>query len=54
MDLHLVANLLMLAHYFTVRVSPVNYKFRFSPFPSMKPSKKLKFLIAEQRHELPF
>ena len=53
MDLHLVANLLMLAHYFTVRVSPVNYKFRFSPFPSMKPSKKLKFLIAEQRHELP-
>ena len=40
------------AHYFTLEVSPANYKLRFSPLPSMKPSKKLKFHIAEQRREL--
>ena len=52
MELHLAANLLMLAHYFTIEVSPAKYKLRFSPFPSLKPSKKLKFRIAEQRREL--
>ena len=30
-----------------------NRKLRFNPFPSIKPSKKLKFRIAEQRRELP-
>ena len=55
MELHLAANLLMLAHYFTIEVSPAKYrhKLRFSPFPSLKPSKKLKFRISEQRRELP-
>jgi hypothetical protein len=43
----------MIAHYFTLEVSPANYKLRFSPLPSMKPSKKLKFRIAEQKRELP-
>ncbi len=54
MELHLAANLLMLAHYFTIEVSPAKYKhkLRFSPFPSLKPSKKLKFRITEQRREL--
>ncbi|MDE3260322.1 MAG: cytochrome P450 [Gemmatimonadota bacterium] len=54
MELHLAANLLMLAHYFTIDVSPAKYKhkLRFSPFPSLKPSKKLKFRITEQRREL--
>ena len=53
MEMQLAINVLMLAHYFTIEVSPANYKLRFSPIPSMKPSKKLKFLIAEQRRELP-
>ncbi len=55
MELHLAANLLMLAHYFTIEVSPEKYKtkLRFSPFPSLKPSKKLKFRISGQRRELP-
>ncbi|MYA10389.1 MAG: cytochrome P450 [Gemmatimonadetes bacterium] len=55
MEMHLAVNLLMLAHYFTIEVSPVKYarKLRFNPFPSLKPSKKLKFRIAEQRRELP-
>ena len=53
MELQLGVNLLLVAHYFTIEVSPANYKFRFSPFPSMKPSKDLKFRIAEQVRELP-
>ena len=52
MDLHLAANTLMLAHYFTVKVAPENYRLRYNPLPSMKPSKKLKFLIAQQRREI--
>ena len=53
MDLQLAVNLLMIAHHFTVEASPADYKLRFSPLPSMKPSKKLKFRIAEQRRGLP-
>ena len=53
MDLQLAVNVLMVAHYFTLNVSPENFKLRFNPLPSMKPSKKLKFLIAERRRELP-
>ena len=52
MELQLAVNVLMVAHYFTIKVSPENFKFRFNPIPSMKPSKKLKFHIAEQRREL--
>ena len=53
LNLQLAVNILMIAHHFTIEVHPANYKLRFSPLPSMKPSKKLKFRIAEQRHELP-
>ena len=52
MNLQLAVNLLMLAHYFTLEVRPSNYSLRFSPLPSMKPTKKLKFLVAEQRRDL--
>ena len=53
MDLQLIVNILMIAHYFDLKVSPTNYVLGFDPLPSMKPNKKLKFLIAEQMHELP-
>ena len=53
MELQLTVNLLMVAHYFTLEVSPKNYKMRISPFPSLSPSRKLKFRIAEQVRELP-
>ena len=53
MELQLAVNVLMLAHYFTIKVSPADYKLKFSPLPSMKPNKKLRFLITEQRRELP-
>ena len=49
----MTVNVLLVAHYFTLEVSPANYKLKFSPLPSLKPSKKLKFRIAEQRHEIP-
>ncbi len=52
MDLQLAVNVLMVAHYFNLKVSPENFKLTFNPIPSMKPSKKLKFLIAEQRREI--
>ncbi len=51
-ELQLAVNLLMVAHYFTLEVAPANYKLRFNPFPSMSPSKKMKFRIAEQRRKL--
>ncbi len=53
LELQLAVNVLMVAHYFTIEVAPENYKLRFDPLPSMKPSKKLKFRIAERRRELP-
>ncbi len=55
MDLQLAVNVLMIAHYFTLEVSPASYidALRFSPLPSMKPTEKLKFRIAEQKRELP-
>ena len=52
LELQLAINVLMIAHYFTLEVSPANYKLRSSPFLSMSPSKKLKFLISEQRREI--
>ena len=55
MEMHLAVNLLMLAHHFTIEVTPAKFaeKLRLNPFPSLKPSKKLKFRISEQRRELP-
>ena len=52
MELQLAVNVLMVAHYFNIKVSPRDFKLKYDPIPSMKPSKKLKFLIAERRHEL--
>ena len=53
MTLHMAVNLMIIAHYFTLRVYPEDYELRITPFPSMKPNKKLKFHIAEQKRELP-
>ena len=52
MELQLAVNVLMVAHHFRLQVSPENFKIRFNPIPSLKPSKKLKFHVAEQRREL--
>ena len=54
MDLQLAVNVLMIAHYFTLEVSPASYvdALKFSPLPSLKPSEKLKFRVVEQAREL--
>ncbi len=52
MELQLAVNVLMVAFYFKLEVSPSDYKLRFSPLPSMKPNKKLRFRIAERWHEI--
>ncbi|MXX93580.1 MAG: cytochrome P450 [Chloroflexi bacterium] len=52
MELQLAVNALMIAHYFTLEV-PANHKFKISPFPSLSVDKKLKFLVTEQRREIP-
>lgn len=51
-ELHLALNLLMIARYFNFEIAPKNYQLKISPFPSMSPNKKLKFLVAEKRNEL--
>lgn len=53
MELQLMINALMIAHHFTLEVAPSNFEFRFDPFPSMKPSRKLEFRIAERVREFP-
>ena len=53
MELQMAVNLLMIAHYFEIEVSPRDFKFKVNPFPSQSPSKKLKYRIAARRHELP-
>ncbi|MDE0267673.1 MAG: cytochrome P450 [Acidimicrobiaceae bacterium] len=52
-EMYLVTNLLMMTHYFTLKIAPENYKLKISPFPSMSPNKKLKFAITGKRYELP-
>ena len=44
-------NVLMVAHSFNIEVFPKSFKF--NPLPSVKPSSKLKFRIAERIRELP-
>ena len=51
-EMYLAINLLMIAHYFTIEIRPKNYKLKVSMFPSQSPNKKLKFRVAERRHEL--
>ena len=52
-ELQLAINLLLIAHYFTLEIAPKNYKLKISPFPTLSPHKKLKFIISGRRHELP-
>ena len=52
-ELHLVINLLMLTHYFRIEFARSYDDLPMDPFPSQSPSNKLKFRIAEQRHEFP-
>ena len=52
-ELQLAVNLLLVVHHFTLEIAPRNYKLKISPVPSMSPNRKLKFLVARQRREIP-
>jgi cytochrome P450 len=51
-SLHMALHLLMLVHYFTLEISPANYKLKISALPSGSVNNKLKFVVTEQRREL--
>ena len=51
MILQLAINVLMIARYFTIELSPADYKLQIRPFPSLQ-LKNLKFRITEQKHKL--
>ena len=51
-NMHMAINLLMLTHYFKLELARPYKRLPMDPFPSQSPSNKLKFRIAEQRHEL--
>ena len=53
MDLQLTVNLLMVAHYFDLEISPSDYKMKFNPLPSTKPSKNLNFRVVKRRRDIP-
>ena len=53
MDLQLAVNVLLIAHHFTLKVHPEDYELRFNPLPSLKPTNKLNYLVAEKRRDLP-
>ena len=51
-DLHMVINLLMLTHHFKIELARPYKRLPMDPLPSQSPSNKLKFRLAEQRHEI--
>ncbi len=51
-DLHMAINLLMLTHHFKIELARPYERLPMDPLPSQSPSNKLKFRLAEQRHEI--
>ena len=53
LELQLGINLLLMAHYFRLELTPKDYKLRINPIPTLAPSSKLKFTVAEKLRPLP-
>ncbi len=51
-DMQLAINLLMLTHHFRIELARPYKRLPMDPLPSQSPSNKLKFRLAEQRHEI--
>ncbi len=49
-ELQMAVNLLLIAHYFNISVTPANYEIGFNPFPTAAPNKKVKIRIDERRN----
>ena len=52
MELQLPVNVLTVAHYFTLEVSPTDFELRFSPLPALKLSNRVSFRISERWRDL--
>ena len=52
-EMQVCLNVLLLAHHFTFDLSPPGADLRMSPLPTQSPSKKVKFVIKEKRHDIP-
>ena len=50
LELQMVVNLMVIAHYLELQTLPANYKMRINPFPTAAPSGKLKFRVAKVRN----
>ena len=50
--MHMAINLLMLTHHFKIELERPFKRMPMDPLPSQSPSNKIKFRLAEQRHEL--
>ena len=51
-ELQMVANLLLIAHHFTLALHPPDYRIGYNPFPTSSPNKKLRFAVKAIRHPL--
>ena len=51
-ELQMAANLLMIARHFAIELRPANYRLRFNPFPTAKPSRRMQFAITGIRHPI--
>ena len=51
-NMHMAINLLMLTHHFKIELARPYKRLPMDPLPSQSPSNKLKFRLAEQRHEI--
>lgn len=52
-ELHLVSNLLLVAHHCDLEMIPKNYKLKLSPLPKFSPHKSFKFRVKDLRHPMP-
>ncbi len=50
--MHMAINLLMLTHHFKIELARPFKRLPMDPLPSQSPSNKIKFRLAEQRHDL--
>ena len=50
--MHMAINLLMLTHHFKIELDRPYKRLPMDPLPSQSPSNRLKFRLAEQRHEI--
>lgn len=51
-ELQMAVNLLLIARHFDIELRPANYRLRFNPFPTAKPSKRMRFAIAGIRQPI--